>query len=131
MSDNEKIPTPVFAFARRRDIEIEMGLTLAGTLIVDIPKTTKKPNKRQWRLIGEIVGLLTERARAQQLPDDALVYGWPDGRRPDNADAFVNNVAVKAKWAETRIVGEVRIAPRMTAAEAERQAVEFFKDRAR
>ena len=34
---------PLFAFFRRRDIEQELGLTLAGNLIVDIPKSRKSP----------------------------------------------------------------------------------------
>jgi hypothetical protein len=81
---------PVFAFARRRDIELEVGLILAGRLIVDIPKTTK-PKRRHQRLIAEIVQRLTEGARSQQMPDNAIVYGWPNNRRPANADETVDN----------------------------------------
>ena len=91
MSDDQKIPTPVFIFRRRRDVELELGIMLAGDLIIDIPYTRKNLNRRQWRLVIEIFKQLAETACSVQLPDNAILYGWPDGRRPDNADAFVNN----------------------------------------
>jgi len=47
-------PMPVFAFLRRRDVELETGLILAGQLIVDIPKHAKM-KKRHQRLIAAIV----------------------------------------------------------------------------
>jgi len=101
---------PVFAFLRRRDIELEVGLVLAGKLVVDIPKTTK-PKRRHQRLINEIVERLTESTRTKQMPDDAVVYGWPGNQRPANA-VDVDNDELMANWAKTRIVCEVRVDPR-------------------
>jgi len=101
---------PVFAFLRRRDIELEVGLILARKLVVDIPKTTR-PKRRHQRLIAEIVERLTEGARTMQMPDDAVVYGWPGNQRPANA-ADVDNDELMANWAKTRIVIEVRVDPR-------------------
>jgi hypothetical protein len=103
---------PLFAFFRRRDIERETGMILAGKLIVDIPKTTKKPKRRHQRLIAEIVQRLTEGARSQQMPHNAIVYGWPNDQRPANADETVDNDELMANWAKTRIVIEVRVDPR-------------------
>jgi hypothetical protein len=99
----------VFAFFRRRDMERETGLILAGQLIVDIPKGTEKPKRRQMRMIKKIVEQLTAEARSGRMPDDALIYGWPDGRRPADADETVDNDELMASWAKTRIAIAVRV----------------------
>ena len=103
----EKQIMPFFVFARRRDIEREMGFILAGRLFVDIPKR-KKPNRRQQRLIKESVQRLTEAAASGQMPDDAVVYGWPGGCKPTNA-VDVDEGAVMAAWAKEHIVIELRV----------------------
>jgi hypothetical protein len=86
-------------------------MILAGKLIVDIPKTTK-PKRRHQRMIAEIVQRLTEGARSQQMSGDAIVYGWPNNSRPPDADATVDDDALMANWAKSRIVIEVRVDPR-------------------
>jgi hypothetical protein len=106
----EKPTMPVFVFARRPDIERETGLILAGQLIVDIPKT-KRPKRRQQRMIVEIMKRLSEAARSGQMPADAMVYGWPGGCRPANA-VDVQNDALMAAWAKDRMVIGVRVDPR-------------------
>ena len=111
MTIEDKRVMPVFAFLRRRDIELETGMILAGKLVVDIPKTTK-PKRRHQRFIAEIVQRLTEGARSQQMPDDAIVYGWPNNNRPPDADATVDDDALMTNWAKSRIVIEVRVDPR-------------------
>src|SRR5262249_23149637 len=98
---------PLFVFARRRDIEIENGLILAGQLVVDIPKT-KKPKRREKQMIAEIVQRLTAEARSGQMPDDAMIAGWPGGRPPANA-VDVRNDALMAPWAKDRIIIAVRV----------------------
>jgi len=103
----EKQIMPIFVFERRRDIEHEMGFELAGQLVVDIPKR-KKPNRRQQRLIAEIVQRLKEGAMSGQMPDDAVVYGWPGGCKPPNA-VDVDDNAVMAAWAEEHMVIGVRV----------------------
>jgi hypothetical protein len=103
---------PVFVFGRRRDIEIETGLILAGSLIVDIPKGTKKPKRRHQRMIGDILQQLIDSARSGRMPDDAMVYGWPGGIRPPNADEIVDNDKLMAAWAKERVSIAVRIDPR-------------------
>jgi hypothetical protein len=110
MTIEDKRVMPVFAFFRRRDIELEVGLILAGKLVVDIPKTTK-PKRRHQRMIAEIVQRLTEGARSHQMPDDAIVYGWPNNSRPPDADATVDDDALMTNWAKSRIVIEVRVDP--------------------
>jgi hypothetical protein len=102
---------PVFVFMRRRDIERENGFILAGQLIVDIPRSRKKPKRREQQMITEIVQLLSANAQSGQMPDDAVVYGWPGGCRPANA-VDVDNDALMASWAKERIVIVVRIDPR-------------------
>jgi len=106
----EKPTMPLFIFARRRDIERENGLILAGQMIVDIPKR-KKPKRRQQQMIAEIVQRLTADARSGQMPDDAIAYGWPGGCRPVDA-VDVHNEALMASWAEERTVIAVRVDPR-------------------
>lgn len=108
MSEDKRV-MPVFVFARRRDIELETGLTLAGKLIVDIPKT-QKPKRRDQRLVAGIVQQLAESAR--QMPDDAIIYGWPKNCRPANADETIDNEELMANWAKDRMSIEVRVDPR-------------------
>jgi hypothetical protein len=100
---------PVFVFIRHRDIELENGFALAGTLIVDIPKT-KTPKRRQQRMIADILRQLY--AGAGQMSDDALLCGWPKNERPANADAIINNNELMANWMKTRIAIAVRSDPR-------------------
>lgn len=71
-----------FMFGRRRDIELETGLLLAGMLVVDLPKDAKL-KRRHRRMIGEIVQRLSAAARSGQMQDATIVFGWRDGRRPD------------------------------------------------
>jgi hypothetical protein len=104
--------TPAFMFGRRRDIELETGPILAGMLVVDLPKDAKLKRQHR-RMIGEIVQRLTAAARAGQMPEDVVeVFGWRDGRRPDNADDFVNSDEAKGNWAKTRLTIAVRVDPR-------------------
>jgi len=103
--------SPAFMFGRRRDIELESGLLLAGTLVVDLPKDAKV-KRRHERMISEIVQQLVEGARSGQMQENAVVFGWRDGRRPDNADAFVNGYETQTKWAESRLSIAVRVDPR-------------------
>ena len=62
---------PRFAFIRRLDLEREAGLLLAGTLIVDIPKSRKTPLPHEEQMIAEIIRELVDAAEAGKLPDDA------------------------------------------------------------
>ena len=102
---------PLFVFARRRDVELEAGFILAGQLVVDIPRTTK-PKRRDQRMVYAIVQKLTAAASAGEMPADAIVYGWRDGRRPDNADATLSNDALMQRWADSRIVIALRVEQR-------------------
>jgi hypothetical protein len=101
---------PAFIFGRRRDVELEAGFILAGQLIVDIPKG-KKLNQREQQMITEIVQRLTAQAQSRQMPDDAIVCGWPGGSRPANA-ADVHDNALVESWAKDRVVIALRVDPR-------------------
>ena len=111
MSDDDKIPTPAFMFGRLRHIEIETGLILAGTLVVDLPKD-REPKRKQKRMINEIVQQLIAAVRAGQMSEHDEVFGWRDGRRPDNADAFVKSEEAQTNWAKDRLTIAVRVDPR-------------------
>jgi hypothetical protein len=100
--------SPAFMFGRRRDIELETGLVLAGKLVVDLPKDAKLERGHE-RMIVDIMQYLTAVADSGQMQDDGIVFGWRDGRRPDNADDFVNSNEVQTKWAESRLIIDVRI----------------------
>jgi hypothetical protein len=69
---------PAFVFWRRRNIELEEGFILAGRLFMDIPRRAKLKGADR-RMIATIVRKLTEKAQSDQMPDDAIVYGWGDG----------------------------------------------------
>jgi hypothetical protein len=106
----EKPIFPLFIFERRSHVEREAGFILAGQLIVDIPNR-KKPKRREQRLVTEIVQRLTAAAQSGQMPDDALIYGWPGGCRPAKA-VDVDDDALMASWAKDRAVIGVRVDPR-------------------
>jgi hypothetical protein len=104
------MPTmPAFVFQRRRDIELETGLTLAGKLIVDIPKGTEM-DANQEQMIGGIVQQLTEEAQSGRMPDNAFIIGWRGGRRPPDADNITNEQ--KAAWSARSVGIAVRVDPR-------------------
>ena len=102
---------PSFVFGRRRDIELEAGFTLAGNLVIDIPRQTKL-KKRHERMFQDIVKGLVKMVVAGQMPDDAMIYGWPNGGRPANADAITDNDDLMAAWARDRHHIVVRVDPR-------------------
>lgn len=108
MTTGPRLVMPAFVFARRRDIEIETGLILAGNLVVDdIPRTTK-PGPQQRCMIAELVQRLSAAARAGEMPGECVVYGWRDNCRPDNADAITDNDELMQRWADSRLVIAVR-----------------------
>jgi len=100
-----------FVFARRRDIEVEAGLILAGDLIVDIPKT-EKPKRRHRQMVGDIISMLTADAQSGRMPDHAMIWGWPGGTPPANSDEIRNNDVLMASWAKARTRIVVRVNPR-------------------
>ena len=112
MTADDKIPEPAFMFGRLRDIELETGLILTGQLVVDLPKD-REPNRKQKRMVNKIVQRLTAAVQAGQITEDTTeIFGWRDGRRPDNADAFVKSEEAKANWANTHLTFAVRVDPR-------------------
>jgi hypothetical protein len=99
---------PSFVFGRRRDVELEAGFILAGNLVIDILGRAKLKGRYK-RMIQDIIGDLTKMVTAGQMPDDAMIYGWPKDGRPANADAITGNDEIMAEWARDRlhIVGRV------------------------
>jgi len=100
---------PAFVFARRPDIEHQGGLLLAGILVVDLPKAAKE-NKRDMRLVEEIVQELTERAQSGVLGDE-LTVGWVGRHKPEKA-VNQNDDAALGAWARGCLKIAVRIGPR-------------------
>src|SRR5262249_14554708 len=110
---SRSITMPVFVFARRRDIELESGFVLAGCLFLDGPKPTGEDRRgRVKRMTADIIQQLTAMARSGRMPDYAVIYGSPDGRRPPNADDITGNNALMAAWARDGLTIEVRVDPR-------------------
>jgi hypothetical protein len=105
------IEMPLFIFRRRHDIELEARFTLAGILIIDVPKQLKLKRRRQ-RMLTDIIQQLTHRAQSGQMPDDAIVFGWRNGCRPPNADDITSNNELIASWAKDRLSIVVRVDPR-------------------
>ncbi len=101
---------PKFLFARRRDIELEAGFLLAGRLVVDMPKTTK-PGGRRGRVVHNIIQSIYKLSQSGEMPDDAMVAGWRNGRKPENA-ADIHDDALMAAWSRTRLIVDLRFDPR-------------------
>jgi hypothetical protein len=102
---------PAFVFHRRRDIELEAGFVLAGQLIVDIPAETELEGHHK-QMLESIIKQLGEMATANQMPDDAAIFGWPNGQRPVGADAIMDDNKLMSAWAARSICIAVRIDPR-------------------
>lgn len=108
--ERRPVTPPLWIFNRRRDIEIEVGLVLAGTLVFDWPDDKKLSGKAR-RQIRQVIGTLTWLARSGQLPDYAVAGGWADKPPPD-ANEFLDNDIEVGKWAASRYDIVVRVAPR-------------------
>jgi len=99
----------MFVFGRRRDVELEADLALAGRLVVNLPKHTKLKGKHR-QMVEDVVRYLMKAAKSGQMPDDALSYGWPHPR-PPNADAIEGNGDLMRSWASSCQTIEVRSTP--------------------
>jgi hypothetical protein len=101
---------PAFVFQRRRHIELEAGFVLAGQLIVDI-RNVKKLKPSHKRRIGSVIQVLCQMAQSGEMPEHAIVYGWPDGQRAPDADQTIDDDALMAAWAKDRMVIALRVDP--------------------
>jgi hypothetical protein len=97
---------PVYLFERRHEDEVEAqgALLLAGELFYNA--FGKRPKRRGWLEIEEIIRGLTADAKTGRLPD--VVIGWPgSGERPPNA-VDTNEEALMAPWFDRAFKVEVR-----------------------
>jgi hypothetical protein len=93
---------PVFVFERRREIEVEQDLILAGELFVDFNRQS----------LGATIDRLLARARRGTLPEDGFIVGWrgqiASGRRcrrsgdrrvvgPDDSDHLANQPLLRRR----------------------------------
>lgn len=98
---------PLFLFHRQRDVEQEANFLLAGTLIVDVLK--KKAHKpRNQQKVRAIMQQLTDMARAGTLPD-GMFGGWPEGEKPANSKAIIENEELLKTWSKDRFCAVVRV----------------------
>jgi hypothetical protein len=100
---------PLFAFKRSKHVEQECGFSLAGQLIVDIPKKDIAKKHSQQTIVA-IFHLLEQLAESNRLPDGRYitVYGWPGGSKPIDA-ADTDDDALTADWAARSIVIALRL----------------------
>jgi hypothetical protein len=94
---------PIFVFERHRDIEREAGLILAGNLIVDIPARRETPTRDEQQMVAKIMVRLIANVRSGQMPDNALIVGWPGEHRPEDAVDIWDD-AVMTPWQENENV---------------------------
>jgi hypothetical protein len=88
---------PVFVFERRREIEVEQDLILAGELFVDFNRQS----------LGATIDRLLARARRGTLPEDGFIVGWRGKSRPAGV---VDDRAIDAWLAQTTAI-TLRINP--------------------
>lgn len=106
MSDQDLI-MPDFVFARRRDIELDVGFLLAGMLVTKFPRGSRL-RERDKTAIRNVIHKLGCEAEAGRLSDDGYgnYYIWLDGR-PPNAGTIPDDVL--EKWAAEHFVIGVRV----------------------
>lgn len=88
---------PIFVFERRREIEVEEDLILAGKLFVDFNRQS----------LGATIERLLARVRRGTLPEDGFVIGWRGRSRPASA---VDDQAIDP-WLEQMTTITLRINP--------------------
>jgi hypothetical protein len=101
------ITMPGFVFLRRHDVELEAGFILAGQLVLDLPKTAEMSEQLS-EMITAILEKITEMAQSGEIPDEAIVSGWPNGHKPT---VDTDNDALLAAWAEDRLTIGVGFSP--------------------
>jgi hypothetical protein len=101
--------TMLWLFQRRRDIEMEAGLVLAGQTIFDAPDDQKISRKAK-RQIKQAIGVLAWLARSGRLADFAVVARWLD-EPPSNASEFLDDDDMLGRWVADRYSIIVRVAP--------------------
>lgn len=100
---------PLFAFWRSRDVELEAGFILAGTLVLDVARLKNKSMpKRTQRLINEIVQRLSVNAQSGRMANYDSVFGWPAEHKPLNA-VDTSDEALMTAWAKDRLIIAVRV----------------------
>ena len=92
---------PAWVFDRHPEIEHESNLLLAGDLIIDITPDSEDWSSEQHEMMIAIHLQLLSAARAGEMPEDSIVYGWPDGEKPANA-VDVDNHALMDAWMSER-----------------------------
>src|SRR5262249_46083196 len=92
---------PAFVFDRQPEIEHESNLLLAGDLIIDVPSDIEDWSSEQREMVTAIHLRLVSAARSGGMPEDSIVYGWPDGEKPANA-VDVDNHALIDAWMSER-----------------------------
>jgi hypothetical protein len=98
---------PLFLFHRQRDIEQEANFLLAGILIVDILK--KKAHKpRNQQQVSALMQALVDMARAGTLPD-GMSAGWPEGQKPANSKAIIEDEELLKAWSKDLFCAVVRV----------------------
>ena len=107
MTHNTNKVFPGFALQRRRHVELEANLLLAGQLIVDIPRALKETRGHR-RMVKDIIRTLLEYRRSGTMPDDSMVFGWRDGKRPANAVDVKNDEIMKA-WVDRSLIIALRV----------------------
>jgi hypothetical protein len=88
---------PIFVFERRREIEVEEDLLLAGELFVDFERHS----------LGAAIERLLAQARRGALPEDGFVIVWRGGSRPASA---VDDQAIDT-WLEQMTRIALRVNP--------------------
>jgi hypothetical protein len=109
MSDDQQARLPHFIFGRLPEIEREGGFTLAGMLVTDIPKTKKRPSKRDQMLIKSIIEALTDNVVSDPHMHEAGI--WRGGRKPADGASTPFDDELMRKRVQRCIVIAVRIDP--------------------
>ena len=99
---------PAFVFERRRDIELETGLILAGDLLVYILDGAESAEDCQ-QISKHIIQRLIKKAKSTQMADNGLVGGWREGERPQNAREILNNDKLMSVWAQRSLRMKLRV----------------------
>ena len=100
----EKAKRPLFVFIRNHEVEAEVGIELAGTLYLDVPR--KKIGKRATqKLVQDLLRIIKDRDLA---PNEGM-YGWPDKRGAFYSDAITDNDELMAEWSRHCTIIKVRL----------------------
>jgi hypothetical protein len=108
MTDKPK-RMPDYVFGRRRDIELQSGMTLVGFVVTRFPKS-KVLSEEDRKRVGVVVERMVMELRAGRMTEDATISMWEGGVRPADGIEVPIPYEVMERWMAGQSIFAIRVA---------------------